>query len=87
VYRGLFADKGVTIYIPRKNSLRPAFQYGLKYVINLISKECKKNNRITALLGEISIETIVDYALNDLANGKVFKKNVAAGMEADRLTG
>ncbi|MEK7514266.1 MAG: hypothetical protein AAB587_00365 [Patescibacteria group bacterium] len=86
VYRGLFADKGVTLYIPKKNSLRLAFQCGLKHVINLISKDYKKKDRITALLGEISVENIVDYMLNDLSNSNVFNKNVAAGMEADMLT-
>lgn len=72
-------QNSVFLFIPNNRDLRPAFMHGLTHFL----KQMKGDRQ---LLTEAA-ERAADYAMDDLKTGKVFRKNVAAGMEADAILG
>ncbi|MDP3052456.1 MAG: hypothetical protein Q8N22_00675 [bacterium] len=87
VGRGLFTEKGITLYIPKDTPLKPAFRYGLSHIVEQINATNKKEKNKQFLIKETDIEKIVDYAIEDLKTNKIFSKNVSAGVMADQVLG
>jgi len=76
----LFAENKLALFIPRENSLEPAFYHALSHAAKLINNKKKT-------ISEEHVKLMLDYVMQDLNDKKVFRKNVSAGMEADSVLG
>ena len=77
VAKTLFVEESTVIFVPNSTDRREAFSFALEIAWKLLGLELPDSERAAAL----------DYVLNDLRDGKVFKHNVDAGTEADALVG
>lgn len=85
--RGLFANKGKTIYIPRNKGLELeelALRYAIGIFIEQIGKSRERNKNG---LCERELELMVMYAMQDLRDRKILTHNIRAGQEADAFLG
>jgi hypothetical protein len=94
VGRGIEAkEPGLTIYVPRdpeKANLRAAFHHSLKYLVEKLNRSIVKASQKdvkSSIVSDADIDRIVGYVMEDLRTGSVLKKNIAAGREADMVTG
>lgn len=73
----IFPSHGLPLYVPPGDeALEQALIFGLKHVIN----QMQEQDRV--FLSGL-IEKMVDYAIGDLKDNKIFQENVGAGREAD----
>ena len=77
VSKTLFVEESTVIFVPNSPDRREAFSFALETAWKLLKLELPESERAAAL----------DYILNDLKDGKVFRHKVDAGMEADALVG
>jgi hypothetical protein len=72
-------EKGQVLYFGDDQAFKKVFVYGLKSVVSQIKEDSVKKALLEAS------EHIADYAIEDLKIGKVFNRNVAAGIQADAV--
>jgi hypothetical protein len=85
VGRSVFGENGISLYVPKSTPLKFAFCYGLSHIVKKINAHNKAEKNERFFIGETDIGRMAEYAAEDLINGRVFRKNVDAGMEADRI--
>lgn len=85
VGRGLFAENGITFFIPKNMSLKPAFRHGLLFITDQININSERRNSTHLFITEAVIEKIISYAMEDFIKNEIFFKNVSAGVKADRF--
>lgn len=85
VGRSVFAPNGLSLFVPKDVSPRSAFYYGLSQIIEKMNAHNKAEKNKKFFIWETDIGRLADYAIEDLRNSEVFRKNVSAGMEADRI--
>lgn len=70
----LFRKKRVSLYVPKKADIKPAFELGVNHLISRLTRK-------EFTLGERKL--LVDYALNDIRTGEHFMANVQLGRAYD----
>lgn len=85
VGRGIFADNGITLYIPRNASLGPAFRKGLSHMVRQINQTIEQKKLPQKPFTEEDVERIAQYIIKDYINRQVFEHNIRAGLEADAV--
>lgn len=85
VGRGIFSENGITLYLPDRDSLKPAFEKGLSHMIKQINMTIEKKGLPRRLIDQKSIEEITQYVIKDYMNREAFNHNIQAGLEADKL--
>jgi hypothetical protein len=85
VGRGIFADNGITLYIPKSASIEFAFRKGLSHIVRKINLTINREKLQQKAFSRKDEEKIIQYALADYTGGKIFQGNVRAGLEADAL--
>jgi len=85
VGREIFADNGITLYIPKSASIESAFKKGISYIVRQINKTIEKEKLQQRTFSKMDEERITQYAMKDYVSGKIFQHNVRAGLEVDAL--
>jgi hypothetical protein len=76
-----------TLFVPRGRSRRPALVHLLTAFTGRINACPRAEKTSDFRFTDSHVQEIVRYAMADLRTGKVFKRNVQAGMDADTMLG
>jgi len=80
--RSLEYDRGLILYVPPGRSMKKAFSFALKGFTREVNLWLEREGKAFRF-DDGHITEIVNYAVRDLENGEVLKRNVRAGVDAD----
>ncbi len=80
---GLSEEKGAMLYIPKKEGSE---ENALRFTIGKFITEINAQNGDSGLC-DSDLELMVNYAVDDLKTGKIWKHNIEAGQAADAMLG